>query len=111
MAPRHRFQNIAPRPRRLATLQATDGNLRRVPPQTIQRTSATLYASAVGCFQASLNGVPVSDSVLDPGFSTDYTKRILYRAFDVLKSLREKNALGVRLGFCKYGCKSKMSVL
>lgn len=74
-------------------------------------TSATLYASAVGCFQASLNGVPVSDSVLDPGFSTDYTKRILYRAFDVLKSLREKNALGVRLGFCKYGCKSKMSVL
>lgn len=65
--------------------------------------AASLYISGVGCFQAFLNGQPVSDSVLDPGFSTPYTHRVLYRAFAVERSLVAQNAIGVRLGFCKYG--------
>jgi alpha-L-rhamnosidase len=66
-------------------------------------SAASLYASGVGCFQLFMNGGLVSDSVLDPGFSTSYTHRVLYRAFDVTHSLRTDNAIGVRLGFCKYG--------
>jgi alpha-L-rhamnosidase len=65
--------------------------------------SASLYASGVGCFQLSLNGALVDDSVLDPGFSTSYTHRVLYRAFAVEDALQAGNAIGVRLGMCKYG--------
>jgi hypothetical protein len=65
--------------------------------------SASVYASGVGCFQASLNGQLLSDSVLDPGFSTSYTHRVLYNAFAVESKLERRNAIGVRLGFCKYG--------
>ena len=66
---------------------------------------ASLFISGVGCFQAFMNGHAVSDSVLDPGFSTDYTKRVLYRAIAVDSLLRSgaENVIAVRLGFCKYG--------
>ena len=71
------------------------------PPSSV--ASAALYVTGVGCFQASLNGALLSDTVLDPGFSTSYTHRVLYRAFAVEKSLLAENAIGIRLGFSKYG--------
>ena len=32
--------------------------------------SATAYASGLGCFELTLNGKPVADSMMDPGWST-----------------------------------------
>lgn len=45
-------------------------------------TSARVYASARGIYELNLNGHPVSDNKLAPGW-TDYTKRIQYQTFDV----------------------------
>ena len=51
----------------------------------------------------TLNGKNVSDSFLDPGFSTIPSWRMLYRAFDVTSLVRPgANAVGVRLGQGKY---------
>ena len=46
-----------------------------------------LYLSACGVCQAYLNGTPVGDGVLTPGW-TDYKKRIACRTFDVAPYLR-----------------------
>lgn len=61
--------------------------------------SAHLYISGLGFYTATLNGVPVSESVLDPAWTT-YDKRTLYSAFDVttLLTAGESNVLGVTLG-------------
>lgn len=71
-------------------------------------TSASLFASAAGCYSITVNGVDPSGataSMLDPGFSTVPTERMLYRAYDVTKLLTPggSNAVGARLGMCKYG--------
>ncbi len=61
-------------------------------------TSARLYITALGLFDASINGQHVGDELLAPGF-TDYRKRIAYRTYDVTKLLRSgKNAIGATLG-------------
>jgi alpha-L-rhamnosidase len=44
--------------------------------------SARLYVTALGSYQAFLNGKPVSEARLTPGF-TDYRKRVLYQTYDV----------------------------
>eukprot|EP00804_Cyclotella_cryptica_P001607 CCRYP_014947-RC/>CCRYP_014947-RC protein AED:0.04 eAED:0.04 QI:544/1/1/1/0.83/0.57/7/1193/975 len=45
--------------------------------------SALLLVSGLGSFRASVNGVPLSTSgPIDPPF-TDYSKRVMYRGFDV----------------------------
>ena len=44
--------------------------------------SATLHATAHGVFEAYLNGQPVSDEVLSPGWSS-YEWRLRYRSYDV----------------------------
>ncbi|MBT1165841.1 alpha-L-rhamnosidase [Bifidobacterium simiarum] len=44
--------------------------------------SARLYVTAHGVFHAAINGRPVGDSVLDPGW-TSYPHRLRYRTFDV----------------------------
>ena len=44
--------------------------------------SARLYITALGSYEAFLNGKPVSDFKLTPGF-TDYRKRVLYQTYDV----------------------------
>jgi alpha-L-rhamnosidase len=44
--------------------------------------SARLYVTALGLYEARLNGHRVGDAVLTPGW-TDYRKRILYQAYDV----------------------------
>ncbi|WP_320673017.1 family 78 glycoside hydrolase catalytic domain [Patulibacter defluvii] len=59
---------------------------------------ATLYATARGVLRLRLNGEPVGDEQLAPGWS-DYRQRIHYRAHDVTALVREgENALGVVLG-------------
>ncbi|TDD87812.1 hypothetical protein E1293_07320 [Actinomadura darangshiensis] len=60
--------------------------------------SARLYITALGIYDATINGRPVSDAVLEPP-NTDYRKRVEYSAYDVTKLLRRGgNAIGVRLG-------------
>ncbi|HOL31018.1 MAG TPA: family 78 glycoside hydrolase catalytic domain [Anaerohalosphaeraceae bacterium] len=55
---------------------------------------ATLYATALGIYQCSINGQRVTDDYLSPGW-TDYRKRVYYRAYDVTKQLRRgSNAIG-----------------
>ena len=57
-------------------------------------TSARLYVTALGLYQARLNGRRVGDAFLTPGW-TDYTQRVLYQAYDVTALLRVgDNVLG-----------------
>jgi alpha-L-rhamnosidase len=59
--------------------------------------SARLYATAHGVFEAELNGRPVGDEVLAPGW-TSYRHRLRYLTWDVTDLLVEgRNALGVAL--------------
>ncbi|GAA1433106.1 glycoside hydrolase family 78 protein [Microlunatus lacustris] len=60
-------------------------------------TSATLHATAHGVFEAFLNGQPVSDDVLSPGWSA-YEWRLRYRSYDVTALLRSNSVLGLALG-------------
>lgn len=58
---------------------------------------ARLYATALGVYEPHINGIPVGDSVLDPGW-TDYNYRLRYQTFDVTDLLHEgPNALGAML--------------
>ena len=67
-----------------------------VPAKTVRR--ALLYATALGVYKLSLNGHPVGDDVLSPGY-TDYRRRVHYLAYDVTKLvLPGKNAVGAILG-------------
>jgi alpha-L-rhamnosidase len=59
---------------------------------------ARLYATALGVYEASINGQRVSDDLLAPGW-TDYTKRVMVQTYDVTKLIRpSQNALGAVLG-------------
>jgi alpha-L-rhamnosidase len=59
---------------------------------------ARLYATALGVYEASINGQRVSDDLLAPGW-TDYTKRVMVQTYDVTKLVRRgANALGAVLG-------------
>jgi alpha-L-rhamnosidase len=59
---------------------------------------ARLYATALGVYEASLNGHRVGDRLLDPGW-TDYTKRVMVQTFDVTQLLvRGTNCLGAVIG-------------
>lgn len=59
---------------------------------------ATYYVAAGGYADVSLNGAPISDDMLSPGF-TDYDDTVQYAATDVTDQLVEgKNALGMELG-------------
>ncbi len=59
--------------------------------------SARLYASALGLYEAQINGQVVGDHVMSPGW-TSYEHRLRYQVFDVLPLLREgKNAIGAML--------------
>src|SRR5918998_6844075 len=59
--------------------------------------SATLHATAHGVFEAYLNGNPVSDEVLSPGWSS-YEWRLRYRSYDVSSLLQPTTVLGLALG-------------
>jgi alpha-L-rhamnosidase len=59
---------------------------------------ARLYATALGVYQLSLNGTPVGDQILAPGW-TDYRRRVQYQTYDVTTMVRPgPNALGAILG-------------
>ncbi|MFL5734912.1 MAG: family 78 glycoside hydrolase catalytic domain [Chloroflexia bacterium] len=59
---------------------------------------ARLYITALGVYEAQINGLRVGDHVLDPGW-TSYDHRLLYQTFDVTTLLREgQNAIGAVLG-------------
>ena len=59
---------------------------------------ARLYATALGVYEASINGWRVSDSLLDPGW-TDYTKRVMVQTTDVTRLLTPgKNTLAALVG-------------
>jgi alpha-L-rhamnosidase len=59
---------------------------------------ARLYVTALGLYEAHLNGAVVGDQVLAPGWSS-YNKRLRYQTFDVTNLLHEgPNALGAILG-------------
>jgi alpha-L-rhamnosidase len=59
---------------------------------------ARLYVTALGVYEAEINGVTVGDQVLAPGW-TSYDHRLRYQTFDVTAMLREgRNAVGAVLG-------------
>jgi len=58
---------------------------------------ATLYATAQGVYQAFVNGTPVDDQVLKPGW-TPYQYRLVHETTDVTALLREgRNSIGATL--------------
>ena len=60
-------------------------------------SSARLYATACGLYEARLGGKKVGDFVMAPGY-TDYRKRVQYQTYDVTGMLREgENELTVQL--------------
>ncbi len=60
-------------------------------------TRATLHATAHGIFEAYLNGNPVSDDVLSPGWSS-YEWRLRYHGYVVTSLLEPTSVLGIALG-------------
>ncbi len=55
---------------------------------------ATLYATALGIYEARVNGQRVSDDLFAPGW-TDYRQRVYYRAYDVTGFVKPgTNAVG-----------------
>jgi len=61
-------------------------------------TKARLYVTALGVYEAQLNGATICDHVLDPGW-TSYNHRLRYQTFDVTSQLGEgRNAIGAILG-------------
>jgi alpha-L-rhamnosidase len=64
---------------------------------------ATLYATALGLYEARLNGQRVGDQVLAPDW-TDYRKRARYQAYDVTKRLAKgENVIAAVLANGWYG--------
>ena len=60
--------------------------------------SARLYITALGVYEAYLNGKLIGDHVMAPGW-TSYKRRLRYQTFDATDLLREgRNALGAMLG-------------
>lgn len=60
--------------------------------------SARLYITALGIYEARLNGQRIGDEELSPGW-TDYKTRIRFATYDVASHLREgANCLGAVLG-------------
>lgn len=59
--------------------------------------SAKLYITALGLYEAALNGTRIGDFILAPGW-TSYNKRLQYQCYDVAALLKEENTLTVTLG-------------
>lgn len=60
---------------------------------------ATLYATALGLYDAFINGERVGDFIFAPGF-TDYDKRVYYQTYDVTRMLKPgtQNSFAALLG-------------
>ena len=59
--------------------------------------AATLFVTAHGIVEPTLNGTPVSDEVLTPGW-TSYEWRLRYRSYDVTPLLSDTSVLSLALG-------------
>ncbi len=60
--------------------------------------AARIYATSLGLYELRLNGQPVGDAVLTPGW-TSYDHRLQYQTYDVTGLVRPgDNALGAMLG-------------
>ena len=83
------------------------GECREVRPAPLLRTSfrvtkpiakARVYSSGLAYNDLRVNGLPASDSVLDPGF-TDYSETVLYTTSDVTSLMRQgENVIATELG-------------
>ena len=63
---------------------------------------ARLFITGLGQYAAKLNGLPVSDAVLEPG-QTSYWAEVDYRTYDVTRLLRAgTNVLGIETGSGAY---------
>jgi alpha-L-rhamnosidase len=61
-------------------------------------SSAFLFVSGLGQYELRINGKPVTNNVLTPGW-TDYAKRVFYNTYDVTGLLKKgTNVIGVLLG-------------
>ncbi len=58
---------------------------------------AKLYITALGVYEAELNGKRVGEYVLAPGWTT-YNKRLQYQVYDVTEQLKEDNRFLVTVG-------------
>jgi len=52
--------------------------------------SARLYATALGAYKFRINGEPVGDQILAPGW-TDYRQQVLYQVYDVTLRIKQGN--------------------
>jgi len=60
--------------------------------------AARLYITALGIYDATINGQSFTDVTLAPGW-TDYTRRVQYQTYDVTDHVQSgDNAIGVTLG-------------
>ncbi|MGW0817403.1 family 78 glycoside hydrolase catalytic domain [Streptomyces viridiviolaceus] len=60
--------------------------------------TARLYATALGTYEATVNGTPAGPALLEPG-CTAYDKRLLYATYDITEALRPgDNTVGLSLG-------------
>lgn len=59
--------------------------------------SATLKITALGVYEASLNGKRIGDYILAPGWTT-YKERLQYQEYDVTTLLEDENQLEVLVG-------------
>ncbi|MDQ6477278.1 family 78 glycoside hydrolase catalytic domain [Dyadobacter sp. LHD-138] len=61
-------------------------------------SSARLYISGLGYYEAYFNGKKVGDHILDPGWTT-FEKQVLYTVYDVSDLIRQgDNTAGIMLG-------------
>lgn len=58
---------------------------------------AELYLTALGIYEAKLNGKRISEDVLTPGW-TSYEKRLQYQKYDITELTERENALTVTVG-------------
>jgi hypothetical protein len=58
--------------------------------KTVQQ--ATVAVTGLGFYELRLNGEKVGDAELDPGFSTNYTERVLYAVHDVTAAVQSAAA-------------------
>lgn len=59
-------------------------------------SKATLYCSALGCYEAFINGQRVGDFIMAPGWTT-YGMRLQYQEYDVTSLMAENNVLEIAL--------------
>ncbi|KAI1319255.1 glycoside hydrolase family 78 protein [Xylariaceae sp. FL0255] len=72
--------------------------LRKVFPVNATFSSARLYITAYGLYEAFINGERVGDRVLAPGWQS-YRHRLVYDTYDVTSLLRKgSNAIGIQVG-------------